>query len=336
VSQFGRRQFLSALGATALTVPFARKARGAPKVPQVGILVDGVRKTPSGRNIWEKFTNGSFGRAGYSLGKDIRLEWRYTEQNPRRLPELVDDLIRRKVDVILSLQSWPAVHHLRVATATIPIVMHGYPVNPVGMGLIKSFARPGGNVTGTTWVRDLGELFAKQYQLLREAVPGASRVAYIRWSKSDAMFVAGVIARAKEAFGFDLTDFPVSGPSELGPVLDRVSTLRPDALFVVMSGFMITSAEIVADFAIRHKLIAIGTTTAFAVGGGLLYYGPEESHLIDRTISYVDRILRGAKPGDLPVEEPTKYEFVFNAKTARAIGYSLPTALQLRVDRVIE
>lgn len=150
------------------------------------------------------------------------------------------------------------------------------------------------------------------------------------------MFVAQVIARAKEAFGFEVTDFPVSGPGGLGPVLDRVSALKPDALFVVMGGFLVSSAEGIAEFAIQRKLIAIGTSGGFPAAGGLLYYGPEESHLIDRTISYVDRILRGAKPGDLPVEEPTEYVFVFNAKTARAIGHSLPSSLQSRVNRVIE
>ena len=325
-----------ALGAAGLVAPLASSARGASKLPQVGILVDGVRKSPSGRIIWEEFTNAAFTRAGYSIGTNVRLEWRYTEGDARRISGLVDDLLRLKVDVILSLESWPAVHHIRIATSTIPIVMNAYPANPVGMGLIASFARPGGNITGTTWVRDTGQLFAKQYQLLKEAAPAAKRVAFLRWSKSEPMFIAQVIARAREEFGFEVTDFPVSGPSELRRVLDQVATVKPDALFVVGAGFMISLTEVVADFAIQHRLIAIGTPGVFAVDGGLLYYGPDGLRLFDRTISYVDRILRGAKPGELPVEEPTEYVFVFNAKTARAIGYSLPSSLQSRVNRVIE
>lgn len=337
MSQFGRRQFLTALGATALAIPFDCGARRGRKVPLVGVIVAGNRRRPSGELFWEPLISTAFGKAGYTIGTDIDLEWRYAEGKLERVKSFAEEFVRLEVDVILSLQSYPAVGFIKAAASNTPIVMHGYPPNPVVTGLIASFARPGGNVTGTTWVRDITELTVKQFQLLKEAAPKAMRVAVLRWTKSPpAPWVAQLGARVNKSFGFEVEDFPVANPPELRAVLNKISTHKPDALFVFTEAFIAQHGRDIANFSIERKLISIGSGVSFAFSGGLLYYGPSYTQLIDRSISYVDRILRGANPGDLPVEEPTDFEFVFNAKTARAIGYSLPASLQLRADRMIE
>jgi len=337
MGQVGRRRFLTALSATALAIPFDCGARRGRTVPLVGVIVSGNRRRPSGELFWEPLINKSFARAGYTVGKDIDLEWRYTEEEFERVTDFADEFVRLEVDVILSLQSYPAVGFIKAAASNTPIVMHGYPPNPVSTGLIASFARPGGNVTGTTWVRDITELTVKQFQILKEAAPKATRVAVLRWTKSPpASWIAQLGARVNESFGFEVADFPVANPPELRAVLNRVSPHEPDALFVFTEAFIGQHGRDIANFSIERKLISMGSGVSFAFSGGLLYYGPSFTQLIDRSISYVHRILRGANPGDLPVEEPRDFEFVFNAKTARAIGYTLPASLQLRADRVIE
>ena len=337
MGQVGRRRFLTALGATALAIPLDCGAQRGRTVPLVGVIVDGNRRRPSGELYWEPLINTSLDKAGYTVGTDIDLQWRFTEGKFERITEFANEFARLEVDVILCTQSFPAVGFIKAATSKIPIVMHGYPPNPVSTGLIASFARPGGNVTGTTWVRDITELTVKQFQLLREAAPNASRVAILRWAESPpASWIAQIGARVNEAFGFEVADFPVANPAELRDVLDRVSAHGSDALFVFYVSFIIQRGSEIATFAIKQKLITSSSGVGFTYDGGLLYYGPDGLALIDRTISYVDRILRGANPGELPVEEPTKFQFAFNAKTAKAIGYALPPSLRLRVDTVIE
>lgn len=333
----GRRRFLAALGATALAAPLDGAARRGRKVPLVGVIVDGNRRRPSGDLYWEPLIEKSLGKAGYAVGRNIDLEWRFTEGKFGRVTEFAEEFARLEVDVILCTQSYPAVGFIKAVTSRIPIVMHGYPANPVTTGLIASFAQPGGNVTGTTWVRDITELTVKQFQILREAAPKANRVAILRWTKSPPpSWIAQLGTRVNEAFGFEIADFPVANPSELREALDRVWAHGPDALFVFWTSFIIQRGREIAAFAIERKLPTCGSGVSFAYDGGLLYYGPDGLALIDRTISYVDRILRGANPGELPVEEPTKFQFAFNAKTAKAIGYLLPPSLQLRADTVIE
>ena len=337
MDQVGRRRFLAALGATALPVAFHCRAQRARKAPLVGVIVDGNRRQPSGDLYWEPLINKSLEKAGYTVGKDIDLEWRFTEGKFERVTEFANEFAGLEVDVILCTQSFPAVGFIKAATSKIPIVMHGYPPNPVRTGLIASFARPGGNVTGTTWVRDITELTVKQFQILREAAPKANRLAILRWTNSPpASWIAQIGTRVNEAFGFEIVDFPVANPSDLREVLDKVWAHGPDGLFVFWTSFIIQRGSEIAAFAIERKLLSSGSGVGFAYDGGLLYYGPDGLALIDRTISYVDRILRGANPGELPVEEPTKFQFAFNAKTAKAIGYLLPPSLQLRVDTVIE
>ena len=337
LSQVGRRRFLAALGATALTLPFERSAWAAREVPIIGVIVDSKRRDLSGEARWESFVHDSLAGAGYTVGKNVYLEWRFTEGKFDRVREFANELVRLEVDVILSLQSYPAVGVIRAATQSIPIVMYAYPPNPVNTGLIKSFARPAGNVTGTTWVRSITELTVKQFQILKEAAPQASRVAVLRWIKSPPEdWVKQIGARVNESFGLVVTDFPVGDPAELPTTLDRVLTIGPDVLFTFTDSFLIQYSKLIADFAIEHNLITMGSGSRFVDHGGLLYYGPDVVELMHRTMSYVDRILRGAKPGELPVEEPTKFRFAFNAKTAKALGYSLPPSLQLRVDRVLQ
>lgn len=337
MGQVRRRRFLSALGAMALTLPFERSAWAAREVPIVGVIVASKRRDPSGEARWELLVHESLARAGYIVGKNIHLEWRFTEGEFDRVREFADELVRLEVDVILSLQSYPAVGVIKSATQSIPIVMYAYPANPVNTGLIKSFARPEGNVTGTTWVGNITELTVKQFQILKEAVPHASRVAVLRWTRSPPEgWVKQIGARVNEAFGLVVTDFPVGDPAELPATLDRVLTIGPGVLFVFTDAFLIQYGKVIADFAIEHKVFTMGSGSSFVNRGGLLYYGPDIVELMDRSISYVDRILRGANPGELPVEEPTKFRFAFNEKTAKAIGYSLPPSLQLRVDRVME
>lgn len=331
-----RREALTALGAAALTGPLQALAQRRSRVPRVGVLTadaPDAATVPSVRGHLQ----AAFSRAGYEVGKNFVLEWRFGGGRRERLDTLASELVELKVDVIIA---WAveATHAAARATKTTPIVMLSYYDDPVKRGLVASLARPGGNVTGMTWVVDLVDLSLKQFELLKRAAPGAVRIAALWWPwSSDAQqWVADLYARIDKELGLVVTGFVVQGPEEVPSALNRIAAFKPDALHI--ASFPIYRARLpeMADFAIREKLISFATEPIAVDNGLLLYYGPARDHINDRAVAYVHRILHGAKPSELPVEQPAEYALWFNAKTARAIGYSLPPDLQLRLERVIE
>jgi len=336
MGQFRRRRFLAALGVTVAANPLDCLAQPATRVRRIGLLT-----TDSSDTDWvksrQRLIPESLGRAGYQVGRDILIEWRFAAGKLERLSDLADELVRLNVDVLVAWGEL-ATHAAAHATQTIPIVMYAYSGNPVQRGLVASLARPGGNITGTVqWVDVVGQV-VKQYQLLKEALGSAARVASLwwPWAPNAEQLVAEMHDRVHKRLGLTVVSFVVHSSDEIPSALDRIAAFKPDALYFLPGGVIGTRLDEVTTFALRQKLVSITPGPHGVEKGGLIYYGPDGNHLVDRTVHFVDRILRGAKPADLPVEQPDKYELVFNAKTARSIVYTLPPVLKLRVDRVIE
>ena len=324
---------MAALGATAIARPLAGLAQAASR-PRIGVLSNDAGTAGIGRQQ-RQLLYDSLRRAGYSVGKDIEVEWRFGEGKSERLVPLAHELVRLKVAVIVVPASDVATLEARKATGSTPIVMHNFTGDPVTLGLVRSLAHPGSNVTGTMYASII-DVAPKQYQILKEAAPTAVRVAAI-WEPGPAgLEMAEEIKKHVKALGIDVTDFLVRHPDDVPPALKRIAALKPGALYVSTTPALRIRLPDVASFAIEHKLVTLSTGLIGAREGLLLYYGPDIRYAWDRTVSYVDRILRGASPGELPVERPARFELIFNARTARAIGYALPATLQARVDRVLE
>jgi putative ABC transport system substrate-binding protein len=339
MGQIGRRRFLTALGATALAGPFVCAAQRATRMPRVGILSNGTADSNYIR-LRQRWFNDSMARAGYVPGTDVLLEWRFAEGNLSRLDALAAELVRLKVDVIVGFASGWATTAAKRATSTIPIVMYAggdYQASH----FVGNLARPIGNVTGTLWATDQFDATVKRYELLREAMPSAVRVAELnydpRWASS--LWPGALRAeqiRANQAYGFDVANFAVGRAEEIPSALDRITEFKPHALYINGGGPIRSGMHEIVRFALLKKLVTIGTSPQLVYEGGLLYYGPDVRDVLDRTVNYVVRILRGAKPAELPVERPSSYVLLLNATTARAIGYTPPAAFQLRIDSVIE
>ena len=270
---------------------------------------------------------------GYVEGKNVQLEVRWGNGEFERLPALAAELVQLKVDVI-GAETSPSVVAARHATPTIPIVM---PVSsdPVGDGLVASLAHPGGNITGLSMMApELGE---KRLQLLRETFPEASRAVAVLWNPA----YAGMRARFEEAkvaapkLGLTARSVEVRDTRELDVAFEAIVREHPEAL-VLSDPFTTSQRARIVEFAAEHRLPAIYESSDFVDVGGLMSFGPNISDLYRRAAAYVDKILKGAKPGDLPIEQPTKFELVLNMKAAKALGISFPTSVLLRADKLIE
>ena len=325
-----RRDFLLAAGgvlASSLT-----SGQPARKVRRIGYLSPEVAESEPGRRN-QRLLRESLQRVGYEEGRNLSIEWRFAEGRNDRLDELARDLVRRDVELIVAFSNAPVVAAKR-ASLTLPVVMF-IGVVPVEVGLVQSLARPGGNVTGTVWTSP--ELPGKVLQILKEAVPGVVRIATLRAPNNVNRVYEAEAVRAATVLGLTQQFFDLEQPEDLPAALQRVAAYRPDALHVQYDPRVIGSRlREIASFAIEHKLVSIGSARAVVNTGALFYYGPVASDLADQTAGYIDRILRGAKPAELPIQLPRKYEFVVNAKTARAIGYKIPPAIAQRADEVIE
>jgi len=321
-----RRTFLGTLTSSVLTAPLIIEAQQAGKVYRIGVLQQGGPPIP-----------GSFlqqlRELGYIEGQNIVLEYRYAEGRAERLPDLAAELVSLKVDVIVA-GGTPAPLAAKHATGTIPIVMTAAG-DPVGSGLVTSLARPGGNVTGLS--ARSPELAGKRLQILKEVVPGLARVAVL-WNATNPY--AALVVRETEAaartLGVQVQFLEVRGPDDFGNALPAAIRGRPDALILVEDPLTFRYRMQVADFAVRHRLPTTYGYREFAEAGGLMTLGPNLADMYRRAASYVDKILKGAKPGDLPVEQPTKFELVINLRTAKALGLTIPQSLLLRADQVIE
>ena len=271
---------------------------------------------------------------GWVEGKNLVIEYRWADGNLERLPDLAADLVRSKVELIVAPAS-SAVLAAKNATKAIPIVMI-FPADPVGLGLVTSLSRPGENVTGTASTTGV-EIFAKQMQLLKEAVPQLTRVAVLHGSKSTefAPAVVATLTAAGRALGISLQLVDARGPEAYDDAFAAMAKGRAEALFVNRDPQFLVHRARVAELAIKGRLPTICSFRESVEAGGLMAYAHNMSDFIGRSASYVDRILKGAKPGDLPVEQPTKFDLTLNLKTAKALGIAIPQALLLRADEVI-
>ena len=270
---------------------------------------------------------------GYTEGRNVAIEYRYAEGHLDRLPGLAADLVHLKVDVIVT-ETTPASVAAKQATTTIPIVMT-IVGNPVESGLIPSLARPGGNITGLSL--QLSDVTAKRLQLLQEVVPKVSRVA-ILWNSASPVTPPQFIEAqaAAPGLGIKLESLGVNAPDDFGRAFQGATRRRTGALLVLDDFLLTRHVRQIAAMTVKNRLPAIAGLAEFAEAGGLLTYGPNFPDVSRRAATYVDKILKGAKPGDLPIEQPTKFDLVINIKTAKALGLTIPPSLLGRADEVIQ
>ena len=270
--------------------------------------------------------------AGYSEGRDLVIEWRFANGDYSRVPEMAADLIQSKVDVIV-VDSTIGTRTLKRATSTIPIVMTSIS-DPVGSGLVASLGHPGGNVTGLSIMTT--ELSTKRLQLLKEAIPRLTRVAVL-WNPDSPPHaeVVQVLKAAAPSLAIELTFGSARTPEEFRSAFSAITRAHAQALYVLEDSFYFTNRTTILKLASKDRLPVIGVAREFSNEGALMSYGPNLRDLFRRSAGYVDKILKGAKPGDLPVEQPTKFEFVVNLKTAKALGITIPQSILVSADEVI-
>ena len=271
---------------------------------------------------------------GWIEGQNLVIEHRFAEGRAERFPDLAAALVRLRVDVIVTSSGEPAILAAKRATTTTPIVM-AISGDPVETGLVASLARPGGNVTGLTILAT--EVAGKRLELLKEAVPRASRVAVL-WNAAypGKAFELRETQAAARVLGVSLWPVEVREPNDLPGAFSAIARAGPDALITFADPLTNTERRRIVDFAVRNRLPMISAVRPFADEGGLMTYGPNIADMCRRAATYVDKILKGAKPADLPVEQPTKFDLVINLKTAKALGLTIPPSVLLRADRVIE
>jgi putative tryptophan/tyrosine transport system substrate-binding protein len=315
-----KKMFPIALTALLLGLSFSAQAQ---RIPRVGILFVGGQDQPH----LESFKQGMRER-GYTEGKNVIFEYRYAEGNYDRLPELVADLVQKKVDVIVTTSSLSA-QAARKMTSTVPIVMTSGGV--IERGLAESLARPGGNVTGLTVLAS--DLSGKRVELLKEAFPKSRRVAAL-WSKVGLGFKE--TQDAAKALSVPLHPIELGQANDIDKAFTEMSKAHVDALLVVLSPLVTLHSKRIAELALKHRLPGMYPTRQFAEEGGIAAYGPLLSDLYRRAATYVDKILKGVNPADLPIEQPMKFEFIINLKAAKQIGVTIPPNVLARADTVIK
>ena len=315
---------------TFLLITGLARAQQPTKIPRIGYLSGSGLSVLAARI--EAFRQG-LRELGYVEGKNIIIEWRSAEEKFDRLPELAAELVRLKVDVIVS--PGPAVTRpLKEATSTIPIVM-AQDTDPVGSGFVASLARPGGNITGLASLAP--EVGGKQLELLKEISPKISRVAVIGNSTTpgDAQAIRETVLTAG-SFEVYLRYLDVLDPKDIGTAFRTAAKGRADALLVLGNPILNNHRKQVVELAVKHRLPATYTRPEFIEAGGLMYYGTNYNELFRRAATYVDKILKGAKPAELPVEQPKKFELIINLKAAKQIGLTIPVHVLQRADKVIK
>jgi putative ABC transport system substrate-binding protein len=322
-----RREFITLLG-SAVAWPLAAWAQVPRKLHRVGFLWDSPAVFTEAT---EAFRRG-LRELGWIEGQNITIEYRWAEGRPERIRELAEELVRLNVDIIV-VPSSIYTEAVKRATSTIPIIFMSH-AGPIESGHVDSLARPGGNITGLSVM--LPETSVKGMQLLKEVVPGLSRVAVI-WDPATPSHKPGLhaVESAAPASGLQLQTLPVRTATEYDGAFAAMSRERADAVLILTTPLYIAGAGRLAELAIKHKLPMFGPLE-FARAGGLVGYGPNRIDLFRRGAVYVDKVLKGANPADLPVEQPTKFELLINLKTAKLLGLSVPPALLARADEVIE
>jgi putative ABC transport system substrate-binding protein len=327
-----RRKLIVALGAGALVAPFGSFAQQQNKIWRVGFLAQSARPESLDSSPFGAFIRG-MREFRYIEGRNLVVEWRFSDNNLERLPELAADLVRLKVDVIAT-QGTPASRAAQQATTTIPIVMVNVG-DPVGSGFVKSLAHPGGNMTGLSNLSP--ELVTKQLEMLLSMVPKLSRVAVLVNPANSVQ--AGFLKRVQAAGQkTNVRILPVEARTaqELDKAFADMIRERAGALIVSFDALFSDQRRRIAELAAKHRLPSIAARKEDVDVGYLMSYGPKSADIFRHAATYVDKILKGAKPGDLPVEQPTKFELFINRKTAKALGLTIPQSLLISADKVIE
>ena len=326
-----RAGWLSILAATALlTVAAIAQAQQPKKVARIGYL---STRDPASESERAEAVRLGLRERGYIDGQNITIEYRYAEGKREQFAALGAELVRLKVDIIVAAGGDLLLRPVMNATKTIPIVMMGGGADPVDAGLIKSLAHPGGNVTGITNVgRELG---GKRLELLKEAVPKLTRVAVL-YDAASVREVKEVLPVAARGLGLTLQPWEVHGADDFDRVFTAMGKQRPDGFYVPGGALMNTHHKLIVGFVLKGRLPSVYGRREYVVEGGLMYYGADLADSYRRVAYYVDRILKGAKPADLPVEQPTKFELVINLKTAKQIGVTIAPEVLARATRIIK
>jgi putative tryptophan/tyrosine transport system substrate-binding protein len=323
-----RRIFIGTLTGGLLAVPLAARAQQTGKVPVVGVL----HPDPGPRAAIPDNARQALRDFGYVDGKNIAFEIRFAGGKPETFPGLAADLVNRKVDVLLTIGP-AAIRAAKQATSAIPIVAYDLESDPVQAGFARSLAQPGGNVTG--FFLDQPSLAGKWLELIGEAVPGTRRIAVLVDTTTGPWQLAS-IKRAAEKLAIELQVLEIRNSAELDRTLGAGVRGGSLALVQLSSPLFNTRAKPIAEFTLAHRLPAISMFRRFAEVGGLMSYGPDQVEYSKRPAVYIDKILRGTKPADLPIEQPTKFDYVINLKTAKTLGLTIPQSLLLRADEVIQ
>jgi putative ABC transport system substrate-binding protein len=307
-------------------------AQQSKAIPRIGYLalVDAAGESPRAEGI-----RRALRARGYIEGQNFAIDYRYAEGKQARAPELAAELLRLKVDIILATGGASSIRAAMNATKTVPIVMSGQGVDPVAAGFVQSLARPGGNVTGFTILSpDLG---GKRLELLKEAVPRANRVAVLYDPRSPASSteVNELLPAAARTLKLLIQPWEIRSKDDFDNVFAAINKQRPDALHVIGSTLLRANSKRIVNFASNGRLPSMYNNKDYVEAGGLVYYGADQTESYQRVAYYIDRILKGAKPADLPVEQPTKFEFIINLKTAKQIGLTIPPNVLARADKVI-
>jgi putative ABC transport system substrate-binding protein len=320
------------LGALLFALSYSVSAQQPKKIPRIGYLTS---QDPASESIRSEPIRAALRELGYIEGQNIAIEYRYSEGKRDREPELAAELVRLKVDIIVVAGGPTPIRAAKNATKTIPIVMASVGADPVREGLIESLARPGGNVTGLTNIAI--ELSGKRLELFKEAVPKLARVAvfYDPAYREVEFDVKEVLPAAARALRVTIQPWEVRAAEDFEKVFSALNKQRPDGIFVTAGRLMRANRERIAAFALKTRLPAMGSRE-FVEAGGLMYYGADIADSYRRVAYYVDRILKGAKPADLPIEQPTKFELVINLKTAKQIGVEIPPEVLARATKLIK
>jgi putative tryptophan/tyrosine transport system substrate-binding protein len=324
-----RREFITLLGGAA-TWPVVARAQQPGKVWRIGFLSGTSRSAVSG--LYDAFVQG-MREHGYVDGKDYAIEWRSAEENYERIPEIAAEFVRLKVDVIVTALG-AALPTLKRTVTTIPIVM-AFSTDPVGNGLVASLAQPGGNMTGLAGSSD--DSSPKQLELLATVVPNISRMGLLGNPSNTNYFP--VLKSAQDAArkaGFSLMPIDAHDPAEIERAFAAFAKDGVPAAIVVGDALFFGQRRRIAELALAHRLATMCPQREYAVAGGLMSYGENLADFFRRSASYVDKVFKGAKPGDLPIEQPTKFNLVINRKTADALGVTIPAQLYIFADEVIE
>jgi len=328
-----RRAFLGTVAGGLLAAPLAAQGQEAARIARIGFL--SLNVVPN-RHLGESFRQG-LRDLGYVEGRNVVIEYRDAEGKPERLPDLAAELVALKVDVIVTGGGTPTAMAAKQATSTLPIVFTSAP-DPVTDGLVTSLGRPGGNVTGSSNLNPA--LVGKSLEQLKQAVPRVSQVALLlqpgavpERTEKDMLKGAEVAARA---LGVRLQLVEARGPADFKRAFSDMTGARAGALTVLPGAMFFSERRRLVDLAAKNRLPVVYPQREFVDAGGLMSYGTNLADLFRRAATYVDKILKGAKPADLPVEQPTKFDLVINLKTAKALGLTLPPSLLQRADQVIE